>query len=555
MPFSLIGTLGLDTSPYEAALTRAESKSLEARARIISAQSRDSMDPFRANMGSASSRGADAGKSFWGKFGEAFHGEGIVRMIHGDFMGLLSTSASALGAGAAFMLVNSLAKEYQAEVKAAAIGSQRTGLDVERYQQVAKTVESVGGDITGITKGFDAIAKAQRNIREGALDDKPDSPGAAKALKALAVFGIDEAEAKGKDFRDLLFMVGDAFRLTEKPTAEMIGALKDLGGAQSNLAELIPAFQKGFNGVRESAGNITEEEAEQEKARKRASASVDAFWSDFAAIAKQRASEVMIGIKTPLPYAAYKALTYDSQEAADKGSAGARIAAADRDRLEERQRLARGQAAQKADELADQKAAKKMVAANDEEMAKAGVEALEMKRRNDEREKQEAFKHMKTSEKRAFIEAEELRLKEQQIKYAESKAESDAKAAELGQKIAVLEAQRQQKLYGGFDAGEEDKQIEAMRRQQRDAQNNSDFVAKLTEEARGKGIELKDQADALSQSRQLTGKDFAEPSDSLSKIGGFGGAADSGMRQESLKQTGILERIERNTKRQFGDGL
>jgi hypothetical protein len=507
MPFSLIGTLGLDVSPYESALTKVERANLQLQAKTSEAFRNDSMNPFLAHAAKASSAGEVAAKSFAQKFkdslGGLLNGQGLAALFSGGGIGsaLLGAGAGALGGSGAFLFANKIAKEYQSEVKNATIGSMRTGLGIEQFQQVAKTVEMMGSTVSDFSTATDRLAKAQRDIREGAEENGPETPGATKSLKALAVFGISEEEAKTKNFRDLLFDIGRAFQYAEKPTAEMIAALRDL----RIPTDLIPAFEKGFDSARAAAGNITEEEAAREKGYKKATETADAFWAHVTHGAKEAVNGIMRGLGIA-------------------GIAGFEFGQMGLGFDPQGERRQKSQLKDKEKELFERKKAKTEQEAADRQQERNDDATLKYFDDLEKADTEQVMKEVEIAEKKNQREQRQLDLKK--LSPTDRKARLQKELTDIDAQLATMSSEK-------IDLGDKNAVAHWLQRMAEKQGDRLDIV---------KEIDAIPKLSAVSE-RPLAG--------SLAQIGGFGFGADQGMRQEVAKQTGILERIEKNTKMQF----
>jgi hypothetical protein len=526
--FSLIGRLGLDVSAYESALTKAERKGLEMRARVQRAQALDSMDPMIANAhgfkASAERSGSLSGDSFAQAFRDrviAFLGVSGGRM--GEFLGRLIRTPGAAGAGIAAGAViagNSLANSAVEEGRGIRIGAAELNLNSDDFQRLRHTFESVKKTADDAASSLEHLAEAQVRIRTHA-------PESAKDLEAFAALGVMPGTARTGSPMQILSRIGDNFRGRETIDQEEVAALRTLFGKSG--VGMLPALKKGFDNPGASAGNYSPEDLQLLDKIKDEESTYKLTLRDYLTELKMWAARVkarLLGINKGTSWDDFKKQQEDAM---------ARHQAGLQNRTEAFQQLDADAAAEKAAKL--QKAA-------DEEALRDASAAEELHKRNQERAEELAYRQMSRTQKREYLDAKIAELQERQKQIKLGELENSQKIAGLDSDIGTTTDAMRQKQIAGEDASAERDKLEQLKRARQDLQNNNAFLNKLYEET---GSDLNDMKGARADFKipKLQGTSL----DPLAKIGGFGRGADAGNAKDYAKVVGLLERIEKNTKR------
>lgn len=282
MPFSLVGTLGLDTSPYESALNKMERASLESANRLQQGLKQDSMNPFLAHNKRAADAGKQAGTSFGQTFADAVKGfieggpGGLLNAIKGSGLSsLLGGAARASLIAAPFVVGNKLANDAVSE--RTDITTHAARLNVSRED--AQRVEKVFGDKA--EHAFDHLAKSQVEMREG-------GPESEKLLNAFAQLGVGASAAQGSSPMAIMQMLSDNLR--GDVSQEQIAALKDIFGKGG--VDLLPGLKKGMDTDKAAAGNYSEEDLKVLDDLKKHEERTGNFFSEYFTAAKMASARV-----------------------------------------------------------------------------------------------------------------------------------------------------------------------------------------------------------------------------------------------------------------------
>ncbi|NBV22254.1 MAG: hypothetical protein EB141_10330 [Verrucomicrobia bacterium] len=176
-------------------------------------------------------------------------------------------------------LLASKFSELQDRAKAVKIGTIRTGLDVDQFQRVQNTTESVGLDSSSAAHAIDHIAKAQQELKSGSLDATRQTD---KLAAAFAALGVNVSEIERLSPQQLFFRIASAMQdaaAAGKLTGEQLAAMKEVLGKSG--PELIPAFAKGFEGNIKDTSNLSGEEVTKLVNDAKALDGVKGAWAAF----------------------------------------------------------------------------------------------------------------------------------------------------------------------------------------------------------------------------------------------------------------------------------
>jgi hypothetical protein len=169
--------------------------------------------------------------------------------------------------------------ELQDRAKAVKIGTIRTGLDVDQFQRVQNTTESVGLDSGSAAHAIDHIAKAQQELKSGSLDATRQTD---KLAAAFAALGVNVSEIERLSPQQLFFRIASAMQdaaAAGKLTGEQLAAMREILGKGGT--ELIPAFAKGFDGSVKNTADLTEEEVARLVKASKSLDGVKGIWAEF----------------------------------------------------------------------------------------------------------------------------------------------------------------------------------------------------------------------------------------------------------------------------------
>jgi hypothetical protein len=384
MPFSLVGTLGLDTSPYESALNKMERASLESATRLQQGLKQDSMNPFLAYNKRATDAGKQAGTNFGHSFTEAVKGfleggpTGLLNAIKGSGLSsLLGGAARASLIAAPFVVGNKLANDAVGE--RTDITQNAARLNVSRED--AQRIEKVFGE--SAAHAFDHLAKSQVELREG-------GPESDKLLNAFAKLGVGASAAQGSSPMAIMQMLSD--NLKGDVSQEQIAALKDIFGKGG--VELLPGLKKGMDTDKAAAGNYSEDDLKVLDDLKKHEERTGNFFSEYFTAAKMASARV-------------KRFLTVSQSELDVN----RLRKHDADEESQaRRELALEQAKAEMEKRAEDKKAAVEKERSEKVIAKNGAAAAALDQRNSAMKEDLDLADMTPAQRKAHLEAEKKRL-------------------------------------------------------------------------------------------------------------------------------------------------
>jgi hypothetical protein len=228
MPFSLIGTLGLDTSPYEAALSKAERAALQSRAKMITGQRSDSMDPFLANASQWGNSAASAGASH----GAAYR-NGFMSKVAGMFRG------GALLGGAAVLIAGAAAIAKQSINEGGAIQDQtdRSNVSPEKLQKWDLAAKQSGATLSDVVGTFTKMGPKIQEAIDNPLSD------AAESFKS---FGLGIEDLKSLSMEEIFETLAGRIGKSTVNAKLLTDIMQTMGKGGANL---IPTFKTGLDGL------------------------------------------------------------------------------------------------------------------------------------------------------------------------------------------------------------------------------------------------------------------------------------------------------------------
>ena len=147
--------------------------------------------------------------------------------------------------------------ELADRAKQVKLGSIRSQLSTDEFQQIDKTLQSVGLDASTAVNAIKRIASAQDDVKNGALDGTKNT---AKLVHAYAQLGVTLDDLNSKTPQQLFKQIADSMKdvaASGKVTSEQMGAIVDIFGKGG--MEMLPVWAKGFDTLAASLGNIDEE--------------------------------------------------------------------------------------------------------------------------------------------------------------------------------------------------------------------------------------------------------------------------------------------------------
>lgn len=493
MPFSLTGSLGLDTSPYEEALTKAERKSLEMATRLKQGLKTDSMDPFAANnsrtIASAAKAGKESGESFGGAFSSAFKGfieggpGGLIAALKGSgITEALGGIASAGLIAAPFVAGNQLANSAVSDSKDIGIGASRLNVDPDSFQRIDRVFKSVNGSAETAAHAFDHLAEAQVEMREGTEEGT-------KKLRAFAALGVSASTAKGGSPMSILQSISE--NVQGDVSQEQIAALKKIFGKGG--VEMLPGLKKGFDTDQAMAGNYSEDDLAVLNSLRAHTAEKSQFWKDYGTELRVFAARVKEFLTVPQ---------------AEKDLIKLRAAEKSRQAKELRE-LAQDELAKEEEKQRTANQARAEGERRDKAIAKDEATAAALRKQNDAKQREEELKELSPAERKKKLEAERAELLKQRAEIATESNQINDGSPESREKLAALTV--------------------------REENNRAALLLN-----RG----------GLDQLKNI-GPGFESRLDSLNRIGGSTGAADQGMRADFAKALGFLDTIAKNSGRRL----
>jgi hypothetical protein len=182
----------------------------------------------------------------------ATHVRGTVQgALGGNLLGsIFARGFATVGIGAVGAMVDQMVERFNDKLKDIKIGTQRTGLDSEQFQQFQNLTKSTEVSTDAVAVAMDHVAAKQQEIIEG-------GDQASKVMKDFGLLGVSAADAQTKSFQEL-FVQMFRYMQTVEMTGERLTALREIMGRAG--PELIPAAKMGLESKTANKGLLDDKE-------------------------------------------------------------------------------------------------------------------------------------------------------------------------------------------------------------------------------------------------------------------------------------------------------
>jgi hypothetical protein len=173
-----------------------------------------------------------------------------ISSIKADLLGVVAGTAIGGLLLKGFSAAEAKLDELIQKAKEIRVGSIRTGMDTQKFQQVSNVFDSKGSSIEKYESSSEHLNDAQQKILDG--EDE-----GAKLQRSFARLGVTMEDLKKKNFQQVWFEIAENMRYAEI-TGEKLAAMKDIFG--KNPDELIPVFKEGFEGKIANRATLSDKE-------------------------------------------------------------------------------------------------------------------------------------------------------------------------------------------------------------------------------------------------------------------------------------------------------